>query len=94
MIMALDTMEAISSFFGWQSNILFLVDQVNSLEMDLRERDYLSNETKGRTFAWIVGCAVGHRFIFGASASNRNRDWIKESKLGHESYSSMAGFPQ
>ena len=72
-IMALDTTEAIAKFFGEKSNILFLVDQVNILEKDPSGMDGLSDERKGAILAWIMGCVAGHKYIFSASANNRNR---------------------
>ena len=45
-IMALNTLEAISNFFQRQSNILFIVDQLNSLEKDPSGADGLSDARK------------------------------------------------
>jgi hypothetical protein len=74
--MALNTVKAISHFFGRQSNILFIVDHLNVLERD-PSGDDLSDETKDRIYEWIRECVVNHKYIFSASADNQNRGWVK-----------------
>jgi hypothetical protein len=72
-IMALNTTEAISNFFGTQSNIFFLVDQMNILEVDPSGTDGLSDARKNTIYQWIRECVAPHKYIFSASANNRNR---------------------
>lgn len=91
-ILALDTMEAISKFFESQSNILFLIDQVDSLDRDLSEMDCLSNERKNRIYKWIMGCVAGHKYIFSASANNKNRGWIRGKQTGARQLLVYGGF--
>lgn len=77
-ITALNTMKSISNFFGRQSNVLFIVDQLNSLEKDANKdpfKDTLSDEMKDHTYGWIMKCVSRHKYIFSASANNQNRGW-------------------
>jgi hypothetical protein len=79
-IMALNTMDAISNFFGRQRNILFLVDQLNSLEKDPNGIDSLSDTVKIETQRFIMKCVANHKYIFGASANNQSKAWVKEKQ--------------
>jgi hypothetical protein len=74
-IVALNTKQAISKFFGRQSNILFLVDQMNALEKNPSGNDGLSDRKKDMIYEWIRACVAHKKYIFSASANNRNRDW-------------------
>jgi hypothetical protein len=91
-IMALDTMEAIAKFFKEQSNILFIADQMNILERDPSETDWLSNERKNKIFDWIRKCVANHRYIFGASADGENSGWAERRQTGVRQLLVYGGF--
>jgi hypothetical protein len=79
-IMALDTEEAIVEFFEKQSNLLFIIDQLNVLETDPDGRDGLSNDTRNKIFEWIWKCVVNHKYIFSASANNQTRSLMEDKQ--------------
>jgi hypothetical protein len=91
-IMALNTTEAISSFFGRQSNILFLVDQINTLERDPSGTDDLSDERKSTIYGWIMKCVANHNYIFSASTNNRNRGRLTQKQTGARQLLVYGGF--
>jgi hypothetical protein len=91
-IKALDTMEAIAEFFREQSNILFLVDQVNILEKDPSGTDGLSDDRKSVILQWIMECVAGHKYIFSASANNKNRGLTEEKQTNTRPLLVYGGF--
>jgi hypothetical protein len=91
-IKALDDMEAIAKFFKEQSNILFLVDQVNILEKDPSGTDGLSDDRKSEILQWIMNCVDNHRYIFSASANNRNRGLTEEKQTNTRPLLVYGGF--
>ena len=69
--------EAIKSVTAGSSNdrlvlanhsIIFLIDQMNALEMDPSGIDGLNDAAKGTTYMWIRECVAPHKYIFSASA--------------------------
>jgi hypothetical protein len=91
-IIALNTTEAISKFFGRQLNIFFLVDQMNALERDPSGTDGLSDERKRMVYEWIRECAAPHKYIFSASANNQNRGWTDGKQTGARQLLVHGGF--
>jgi hypothetical protein len=93
-IMALNTTEAISKFLERQSNILFLVDQVSSLEIDPSETDRLSDARKGTIHSWIRGCILWNKYIFGITATNTgmNRGWLTKQQTNAQQLHVYGGF--
>jgi hypothetical protein len=88
-IMALNAMDAISEFFKEQSNILFIIDQVNIL--DPGGTDDLSDERKSKIYEWIRKCVAKHKYIFSASPNNRNRG-LKGKQTGARQLLVYGGF--
>ena len=93
-LLALDTTEAISQFFGAQSStkIIFLIDQMNALEMDPSGIDGLNDATKTTIYMWIRECVAPHKYIFSASANNRNRYWLTGKQTGARQLLVYGGF--
>lgn len=91
-IMALNTMKAISDFFAKRSNILFIIDHLNILEMDPSGADPLSDGTKNEIRKWIRECVANHKYIFSASGDNQNRGWVKGESTGARRLLAYGGF--
>jgi hypothetical protein len=90
--MALNTAEAISKFFGRQSNIFFLIDQMNALEIDPSEASGLSDARKSTIYQWIRECVAPHKYIFSASANNKYRGWATGRQTGARQLLVYGGF--
>jgi hypothetical protein len=93
-IIALRTTEAISNFFGTQSDIFFLIDQINILEVDPSGTDGLSDARKNTIYEWIRECVAPHKYIFSASANNRNRSWVKGRQTSAQPLLVYGGFSE
>jgi hypothetical protein len=91
-IMALNTRQAISNFFGRQSNIFFLIDQMNILEVDPSGTDGLNDARKNTIYQWIRECVAPHKYIFSASANNQNRSWVKGKQTSAQPLLVHGGF--
>jgi hypothetical protein len=91
-IMALNTMKEISDFFRSLSNIFFLIDQVNALEKDPSGTDGVGDNEKNEIFNWIRMCLANHKYIFSASANNKNRGWIEGKQTGTQQLLVYKGF--
>jgi hypothetical protein len=91
-IRALKTMEAISEFFRGQKKILFIVDQLNALELDRSETDQASNGNKQMTLQWLRKCIAMDKCIFSVSANNQTRAWMARKQTGFQQLHVYGGF--
>jgi hypothetical protein len=72
-IMALNTLEEIDKFFYSDEKVLFVIDQMNALEIDgLREKEKRENLSN-----WIKSFTYGHKTVY--SSSTNNADYHKQA---------------
>ena len=70
-IMALDDEGDIFTFFKAQKDVIFVIDQINALEKEIDDNEYMANE-KGRLKKWLNFLRRNRKAFISSSANNHS----------------------